>query len=99
MRTQSLPNTTLIVDLETATIRPESPDGDDFYGLAMGTNGTAATVRRELAVEALKPCTPSAHVERLTWVRSDGRGPIGLWLVPNGRSHEFENPWISSERE
>jgi len=63
-------------------IRPAHPNGDDFYGLAPGTNGTAAAMRRTLV-------TP----EGFAWFRYDGSRPVGLLVVPLARPSPFSNPW------
>ena len=96
MKLDPLPNPNVVVDLNRGTIQPETPDGDDFFGLAAGTNGTAATTRRELVIGQL---FPRENANRLRWLRSNGRDPAGLRFVPGNRSHEFENPWIPSERD
>lgn len=62
------------------TIRPATPEGDRFFGLESGTNGTGAEMRR-MGVPA-----------GLQWVRHDGKPATGLLLQPTGRS-EGVNPW------
>lgn len=62
------------------TVRPVTPEGDRFYGLESGTNGTGAEMRR-LNVPA-----------GLEWRRHDGKPATGLYLRPTGNS-EGVNPW------
>jgi hypothetical protein len=61
------------------TIRPVSPEGDAWFGLESGTNGTAATMRRMNAPAGLE------------WRRHDGKPATGLLLNPRGS--EWINPW------
>lgn len=61
------------------TIRPTSREGDVFYGLEVGTNGTGPAGRR-----ALLPA--------LQWTRHDGRPATGLYLTPSGFD-SWLNPW------
>lgn len=68
------------------TLRPATPEGDDYYGLAVGTNGTRAAQRR--AEEESATGLPGPF----TWVRHDGGHAIGTLLVPSGEA-KFMNPW------
>lgn len=61
------------------TIRPTTREGDAFFGLELGTNGTGPAGRR-----ALHP--------PLRWERHDGRPATGLTLTPSG-SDAWLNPW------
>lgn len=69
------------------TVRPLTEDGDDFYGLALGTNGTAAAMRRLCA-----NAPPSYR-----WLRRDGRPATGLRLRPATGETKFVNPWTLEE--
>lgn len=91
MKQPSLPNTTVRVSRE-GLLWPESPDGDDWYGLAMGTNGTAATMRRALLEQTIT--REGAAEKPLQWVRNNGGPPIGLRFAPAQGGVDFENPWI-----
>ena len=71
------------IDAATGTIRPVNYEGDEFYGLAWGTNGTAATMRRT--------CAEGPHT--LTWLRHDGSRAVGLRLEPASEEKPFVNPW------
>lgn len=75
------------IDIATGTIRPIDAEGDEFYGLAWGTNGTAATMRRT--------CAEGPH--RLTWVRHDGQRARSLNLKPTNEEKPFVNPWTFEE--
>lgn len=83
------------------TLRPETPDGDDYFGLSWGTNGTAAASRRRLAEPTLSAARDwglSLSVDRLTirWVRFSGAPATGLNTIPTNRSDvTFSNPWGS----
>jgi hypothetical protein len=69
------------VVIKGRTIRPETREGDEYFGLRGGTNGTAATTRRAL-VE--KP--------GLLWLQFDGKIARGLFLhTPSGDA--WRNPW------
>lgn len=70
------------VVIENETIRPATPEGDAFYGLEMGTNGTGAITRRLLVGP------PGAR-----WLRHNGRHAIGPTLIPTTRSNFASNPW------
>jgi len=69
------------LDLGAETLWPLTPEGDAFFGLELGTNGTAATCRRLL----LAP-------EHYKWTRHDGRPATGLTLIPSGHDNSV-NPW------
>lgn len=56
-----------------STIRPMTPDGDDYFGLTTGTNGTAAIARRALV-----------KTDGLTWVKSNGKPAVGIYLAGSG---------------
>lgn len=76
------------VDLETGTLRPQTAEGDRFYGLEPGTNGTAATTRRALVEHEIAGFA-------LAWLRHDGRQPIGITLVPTDAGDDaFQSPWV-----
>lgn len=70
---------------EGSTIRPVTPEGDAYFGLEAGTNGTAAECRRALV---------QRPGER--WVRFDGRPATGLRLAPPSRVVEGVSPWSGS---
>jgi hypothetical protein len=60
------------VDPSTQTIRPISDSGDDYFGLAPMTNGSAAECRRALVA-------PTGF----RWLRSSGRAPLSIhYVVP-----------------
>lgn len=72
----------------TGTIRPETRDGDAYYGLARGTNGSAAITRRALA-ESTAGVMPING-----WRTSAGRDTGSVWLVPTGDSERINaDPW------
>lgn len=82
----------LIINAETRTIRPASPDHDDYYGLAVGTNGTAATMRRTVA--ELEVSSTAPQYTGLTWLRSNGKPATGLTLRPSDTSSDtWRSPW------
>lgn len=86
---QNLAPPCLVVDGNNATVRPESPDGDSYYGLASGTNGTAAATRRAAALGCVTSSMP------LRWVCSDGKPAAGLNLIPSSNSDRVNaNPWV-----
>jgi hypothetical protein len=68
----------------THTIRPTEAEGDDFYGLSKGTNGTAAQARRE--------CVAPAGI-RVTWLRFDGSRAAFRNYQPASGEGRFVNPW------
>lgn len=73
----------LLVSVENGHARPLTVDGDEWFGLAWGFNGTAARCRRLLAAPAA-----------VTWLRHDGRPAYGLTTVPSSRSSErWRSPW------
>lgn len=78
----SAPVPLVIVDEQKKTIRPSSPDGDTYFGLGPGTNGTAAETRRALH-----------EVPGYSWTRFAGSHPKGLLYVPPKGEPEFFNPW------
>lgn len=57
----------IVVDAVSKTIRPTHSLADEFFGVAWGTNGTAAECRRTLVGQ-----------DGFKWVTSDGRDPA--WL-------------------
>lgn len=72
----------IFVDRGTRQVLALDAEADRFYGLAPGTNGTGAAMRRA--------CVPSDYV----WLSSDCRPARGVLLVPSGSSDELEtNPW------
>lgn len=76
-------DTTVVIDHVKRTIRPSSVDADDYFGLALGTNGTAAICRRALV-------EPKGY----RWLRARGAIALGVTLVPTARSeHHYVNPW------
>lgn len=72
-----------VYDHLTHTIRPLDAAGDRYFGLEVGTNGTAAETRR-LAV------APAGV--RVTWLRHDGRPAVGLTLRPAERTDSDDAP-------
>lgn len=68
------------------TMRPSSPEGDAYYGLISGTNGTRAAQRRLESESATGTPGP------FRWVRHGGGHAIGTLLVPTGED-SFVNPW------
>lgn len=64
----------------THVAQPVDPEGDRFFGLESGTNGSGATMRRKLVADGFK------------WERHDGRPATGLQLSPTGRT-DWRNPW------
>ncbi len=74
--------TDVITDPEPAAVRPALPEGDTYFGLQPGTNGTAAMSRREAAAPA-----------GFRWVRSNGLPATGLQRIPTNRSEFIAGPW------
>lgn len=74
----------LIICHVTHTIRPADRDGDRYFGLEPGSNGTAATCRRAL-VQPLG----------FRWLRSSGRAATGPLYVPGQTSEApfFQTWW------
>lgn len=74
------------IDETTKTIRPVTREGDEYFGLRVGTNGTGATMRRVLV-------TPAGY----DWRCADGRHAVGITLRPDAAevAHlgEATNPW------
>ena len=71
------------IDHATRTVRPEDREGDVFFGLRWGTNGTATETRRALVA-------PPGYL----WRCSDGQAAVGTTLVPTNRSDEYIfDPW------
>ncbi len=66
-------------DSQSKTLRPVSSEGDAFFGLQSGTNGTAATCRRALV-----------QVDGYQWIQSTGRNAIGMTFVPGDSSESIE---------
>lgn len=76
------------LDGASAVLKPETPEGDAFFGLVVGTNGTAAMSRRECVEAQITTATP------IEWARHDGRPAVGVTLVPSSRGDRFDpNPW------
>ncbi len=79
-------------DPATSTLKPTVLGADAFFGLEVGTNGTAATMRRAVI---------EAHYRGLhnfsgpiEWVRSNGKPATGITLIPSNKSESrFSNPW------
>lgn len=69
-----------MITIENNVARPLTREADEFFGLLPGTNGTAATTRREL------------YAPGASWVRSDGRAAVGVTMVPSS-TQVFRNPW------
>ncbi len=62
----------LNVDTQSKTLRPVDDHGDEYFGLAPLTNGTAAACRRACV-----------EVPGFKWVSSSGRTPTALlYVVP-----------------
>lgn len=78
------------VDHATKTIRPSTKDGDDYYGLSVGSNGTATITRRACVTPS---GTGPKGVAAYRWVRFDGRPAVGLTLIPSADSELTPNPW------
>lgn len=70
------------VVIENNAIRPTTREGDQFFGLEVGANGTAAIARRRLVAP-----------DGARWVRHNGKPAIGPLLVPTARSFLVANPW------
>lgn len=69
------------IDHQTRTVRPLDAEGDEHFGLAIGTNGTGPAMRRKSAPEGF------------TWLRHDGRPATGIYLQGSGFSLTWRNPW------
>lgn len=70
------------VNVSGNVISPRTPEGDDYFGLSMGTNGTAAISRRATAELVI---TANTGVRGFEWVRANGGAPVGITLVPSPR--------------
>ena len=70
------------IDHETQTIKPLDAEGDSYFGLVVGSNGSATICRRELY-------TPAGY----TWVRFNGRPAVGITLIPSADSDSTPSPW------
>jgi hypothetical protein len=82
---QFFPATTpgVFVDHNAHQVLSLEPEGDVFYGLIPGTNGTAAITRRLCAA-------PDGY----EWIASDCRKARGVFVVPSNRSDGYQtNPW------
>jgi len=78
------PASTPPIYVEHATRRVLSlePEGDRFYGLEPGTNGTGPAMRRAVV--------PPGY----TWLDSSGKPARGVFSVPSDHSDELQtNPW------
>lgn len=75
-------NTKELVVIVNGIIRPVEGK-DDFFGLNMGSNGTAAEMRRKL-VEVTLGLTQ--------WEKSDGKLATGAYCISQN-SYRFVNPW------
>jgi hypothetical protein len=64
-------------------LQAETPEADQFYGLAPGFNGTAAETRR---------CVVEIVTGPGRWLRHDGSPAAGLFLRGEGGA-KFRNPW------
>jgi hypothetical protein len=62
-------------------VKPATPEGDEYYGLKSGTNGTAAATRRAMV---------STGTHR--WVCFNGGPPVGLQLIPTNEQVKT-NQW------
>jgi hypothetical protein len=73
----------VFIDHQSKQVLSLEPDGDTFYGLLPGTNGTGPAMRRR--------CAPAGY----TWFSArDCRPARGVFSVPSGRSDELQtNPW------
>lgn len=71
------------IDHDTRTVRPLTPEGDEWFGLTMGSNGSAALMRRAGA--------PAGY----TWTRHNGRHAHGLNLQAHAHADTdtTPNPW------
>lgn len=76
----SAPHHRAVIDSQLRTIRPLDAAGDEWFGLIVGSNCTAAQSRRDLV-------TPAGF----SWVRHDGRVAVGPTLIPGGSA--WVNPW------
>ena len=86
-----MPIMSVTVDADRRTIQPQDPTGDDLFGLAPGTNGTAAATRRALIEASHAPIVEA--LGSLTWERHNGRPATGLQTRPSDRSWRYDaNP-------
>lgn len=77
------------VDAASRTIRPETAAGDEFFGLAPGTNGSSSISRRAVLEAAVQTASGP-----FTWVRSNGSHASGINLIPSNRGDKVNtNPW------
>lgn len=81
----------MLTTVEGLTIRPVAPEGDDYFGLATGSNGTAAELRRRIA--ELQTPSPAGNSYGLTWVRASGAPAHGIQYVPGDSDRPASDPW------
>lgn len=92
--TESHPVPSLNLDSTAKTLRPVDAEGDDYFGLSIGTNGTAAVARRAIAEIAACGVSRADRQFVFVWVRSNGRPATGMTLVPNAHSDlSYVSPW------
>lgn len=73
------------LDHDARTLKPDHLKGDDYFGLTLGTNGSAAHCRRRLHEIV-------SGTEGYTWVRADGSPATGVLCIPTGNVIE-PNVW------
>lgn len=71
---------TVRLDPDAKTIRPADAEGDAYYGLGPGTNGTAAMTRRAGVAQP-----------GFTWVRANGSHATGIQYVATGEEFVEDN--------
>lgn len=74
-----------VVVMRADTLRPATREGDVYYGLEPGTNGTATLSRRQ--------CAELVHGEvgRFVWVRHNGLLPTGLLTYGTGADPNLDD--------
>lgn len=90
-----MPTVTVRPTWSGVIVRPESFEGDDAYGLAMGSNGTGPACRRALVEGLLYGCSPIEwRQSSIEWRQSSGKPATGINLVPASRDPaEWISPW------
>ena len=72
----------IVIEHTSRRVMSLTLEGDRFYGLLPGTNGSGPTMRRA--------CVPDGYV----WLTSEGDRARGVYLVPSDTSDELQtNPW------
>lgn len=71
----------IYVDHAAKQVLSLEEEGDTFFGLLPGTNGTGPAMRRK--------CVPDGYV----WLTSRCKRALGVYSVPTNTSEEIPNHW------